>query len=227
MTTKEKNLELWSRVERTNPKFTESFEYGNKKLTAVDAYYQIKKATSLWGPYGSVWGLKDMNIAKYGEIAVLKAVFYYPGGEFEIINSISLGEKDFAKKLETDTLTKALSKLGFNADIFMGRFEDARYVEALKQQIRQRTQRPQSQTSNSSSKPSESKSKPSNADSDDANRETQIIAALKQHNLGYKKEGVFLIATGKTFEKKDFLKSIGFSWKNQKWVIPIPQLKLA
>jgi hypothetical protein len=27
---------------------------------------------------------------------------------------------------ETDTLTKAISKLGFNADIFMGKFDDLR-----------------------------------------------------------------------------------------------------
>jgi len=37
-------------------------------------------------------------------------------------------DDNFAKKLETDTLTKAISKLGFNADIFMGKFDDVKYL---------------------------------------------------------------------------------------------------
>ena len=44
-------------------------------------------------------------------------------------------DDNFAKKLETDTLTKALSKLGFNADIFLGKFDDIRYVEDLNKEF--------------------------------------------------------------------------------------------
>jgi len=70
---------------------------------------------------------------------VLNATFFFPGGEFEIKNSINLYidnaktkvDSDFAKKIETDTLTKAISKLGFNADIFMGKFDDTRYVDEM------------------------------------------------------------------------------------------------
>jgi hypothetical protein len=40
-------------------------------------------------------------------------------------------DDNFAKKIETDALTKAISKLGFNADIFMGKFDDARYVNEM------------------------------------------------------------------------------------------------
>jgi hypothetical protein len=40
-------------------------------------------------------------------------------------------DDNFAKKLETDTLTKAISKLGFNADIFMGKFDDTRYLAEI------------------------------------------------------------------------------------------------
>jgi hypothetical protein len=36
------------------------------------------------------------------------------------------------KKIQTDALTKALSRLGFNADIFMGLWDDNRYVEQVK-----------------------------------------------------------------------------------------------
>ena len=66
-----------------------------------------------------------------------KATFFYPNGQFEITNSIKIFtdnkhskiDDNYAKKLETDALTKALSKLGFNADIFLGKFDDVRYVE--------------------------------------------------------------------------------------------------
>ena len=68
-----------------------------------------------------------------------KAVFFYPNGQFEITNSIKIFtdnkhskiDDNYAKKLETDALTKALSKLGFNADIFLGKFDDVRYVNEM------------------------------------------------------------------------------------------------
>ena len=68
-----------------------------------------------------------------------KATFFFPNGEFEITNSIKIFtdnkhskiDDNYAKKLETDALTKALSKLGFNADIFLGKFDDVRYLEEV------------------------------------------------------------------------------------------------
>ncbi len=76
-------------------------------------------------------------------LVVFKATFFYPQGEFEICNSIKIFmdkkhnsiDDNFAKKLETDALTKALSKLGFNADIFLGKFDDQRYVEDAKKEF--------------------------------------------------------------------------------------------
>ena len=40
-------------------------------------------------------------------------------------------DDDFFKKVATDALTKGLSKLGFNADVFMGKFDDNKYVSTL------------------------------------------------------------------------------------------------
>ena len=39
------------------------------------------------------------------------------------------------KKMETDVTTKALSKLGFNADVFMGLYDDNRYVNQMKEEF--------------------------------------------------------------------------------------------
>ena len=72
-------------------------------------------------------------------LVTFKATFYYPTGEFETINTISIYkdnaqtkvDDDLAKKVETDSLTKSLSKLGFSADIFLGRYDDVRYVAEI------------------------------------------------------------------------------------------------
>ena len=64
-----------------------------------------------------------------------EAQFFYrnentQNGEFPITSAIMYisdkgkADDDFAKKLETDMITKALSRLGFNADVFMGMFDD-------------------------------------------------------------------------------------------------------
>ena len=60
-------------------------------------------------------------------------------GEFPIASSIKtmMGKRvddDCIKKVQTDALTKGLSKLGFNADVFMGRFDDNKYVATDKVQ---------------------------------------------------------------------------------------------
>ena len=136
------NMELWNSVQETDPKHTKKANVGGNKLTAIKPQYQVLKATEQWGPYGSKWGFKNIELS-YDllsiNLAVFKAIFYYPNGEFQIINSIKLYkdnactkvDDDFAKKIETDALTKALSKLGFNADVFMGRFDDMRYVDEM------------------------------------------------------------------------------------------------
>ena len=147
---KEKNLELWESVEKTDPKHTREVNVKGNKITSIRPQYQIYQATKKWGSYGDKWGLRNIELTydlKDMGLVNFKAKFYYPSGiernnpeaSFEIINTISIWrdnaktklDDEFAKKVETDTLTKALSKLGFNADIFMGRFEDQRYVNEM------------------------------------------------------------------------------------------------
>lgn len=160
------NLELWNKVEKTNPKYTKKAKVGGNAITSISPQFQIMNVTEQFGSYGSTWGFKNIeldyslvnmpfkkdktegsypNIKVIGKedsfmgLVVFKAIFFYPNGEFPIINSISLFtnndmskiDDNFAKKIETDALTKAISKLGFNADIFMGKFDDVRYVEEM------------------------------------------------------------------------------------------------
>ncbi len=142
----EDNLKLWGLVCETDPKFTKKANVRGNKITAIDPQYQVMKATEQFGSYGLSWGFKeiefDYSLLDIGMI-VFNAVFFFPSGEFPIVNSSSLYtdnaktkiDQDFAKKIETDTLTKALSKLGFNADIFLGKHDSSAYIDSLNKKL--------------------------------------------------------------------------------------------
>lgn len=146
-----KNLELWNKVEKTNPKYTKNAKVGGREITAIAPQYQIMQVTEQFGVYGEKWGFKDIELSydlvEKFNLVVFKGTFFFPNGEFEIINScklymdrnLTMVDDNFAKKIETDALTKAISKLGFNADIFMGKFDDVRYVEEMKKEFSKET----------------------------------------------------------------------------------------
>lgn len=144
------NLELWNKVEKTNPKYTKKANVGGNNITSIAPQYQIKNVTEQFGIYGKTWGFKQLNfdyslVSEFG-LVVLDAVFFFPDGEFPIKNAQKLFmdnaktkiDDNFAKKLETDTLTKAISKLGFNADIFMGLFDDVKYLAQVTEEFKEK-----------------------------------------------------------------------------------------
>lgn len=139
------NMELWDKVCTTDKAFTNPVSFG-RKFTAIDPTYQLMEATKLWGPYGDKWGLFDVQMSfvdvrcagkdkaqQWTETsAVLAGNFRYPGGEFPMfVDAPFKPGDDVAKKLQTSAVSKALSKLGFNADVFLGKFDDAQYVKEL------------------------------------------------------------------------------------------------
>ena len=153
-----KNIEFWESVSKTDPKFTKEIRNGGRKMTAINAQYQLMNATKKWGKYGDKWGLRDIklnyidNLDKGQILCVSNAVFEYPGGKFEIGSSIFVQQfvkqsylsidSDFLKKLETDMLTKSLSKLGFNADVFLGKYDDNKYVRQIELEFSEQKQKP-------------------------------------------------------------------------------------
>ena len=162
------NMKLWNAVCKTDPRYTRKANVKGNKITSIAPQYQIKMATEAMGPYGTGWGFKkvtlDYSLIEKGLI-VFTGVFFYSTedlrqAEFPIINSISIYkdnahtklDDDFAKKVETDALTKALSKIGFSADVFMGLYDDARYVQQLEQEIKQKAAYKPSQAATESAK---------------------------------------------------------------------------
>lgn len=135
------NSGLWDKVYKTDSKYTKKQTHG-ARLTSVSPQYQAKLATEQFGPYGKGWGLRNIKhdfetLGDKGVVLISALFFYILGGvrvEFEINNAwpFKFGERvdpDFMKKAETNTISKALSKLGFNADVFMGDFDDPEYMQ--------------------------------------------------------------------------------------------------
>jgi len=143
-----KNLELWEIVKTTPKERTKKINAGGREITTINAQWQIMVATAVWGKYGHTWGVKSLHYqyldfpspikenvnGKWATVGyenkmccLLDAVFYYPDGEFELsTDSTVLAGDDHRKKLLTDLTTKALSKLGFSADVFLGQ-HDSKY----------------------------------------------------------------------------------------------------
>lgn len=143
------NLSLWRSVEKTPPDMTK-YVKARGGFTTIDAQWQLRKATSMWGPYGERWGMrnithqiiemkrKDPGGESVTYSIIVKADFFYPHPEhgssvvFEIINDDEfIPGDDTLKKLITNTRSKALSWLGFSADVFLGKFDDQKYVQTL------------------------------------------------------------------------------------------------
>lgn len=138
------NMELWNLVSMTDPKSVKKVSSGGRTFDSIDAQYQIQEATRQFGSYGETWGLIDTDVTTLtvGDttLLVMKAKFFYPNGIFEINNAAKMAyvtnggkgylkvDEDAWKKLDTNTLTKALSKIGFNADVFMNKFADQEYL---------------------------------------------------------------------------------------------------
>lgn len=155
------NLKLWRDVERTPPSMTKEVSFG-RKYTAVDPHWQLRVCTAMWGPYGCNWGLKDLSysvhdvtyLEKLAErhgggyepvtqtVVILSATFFYPTNDgtvyFPIVNDerFKAGD-DVMKKLVTNTRSKALSWLGFSADVYLGKFDDVAYVKDMKTKFEQ------------------------------------------------------------------------------------------
>ena len=129
-------LILWNEVCTTDKKYTKPVKFGEggREFTAINAQHQLHNATKQFGPYGIGFGVRNETFNIIDGIVLYQADFWYKienkkEGEFPIHSSTRRIDEDFAKKIATDALTKGLSKLGFNADIFLGEYDDNKYVQ--------------------------------------------------------------------------------------------------
>lgn len=150
-------MELWNAVRTPDPAATKAFTRGGGfKGTATNAVYLIQRATELWGPMGGKWGVdivddrviegapllgKDGAVIGNELVHVIRINLRHPGGSVPgygqtmLVGTNKYGpytDEEAPKKSLTDALTKALSWLGFAADIHLGRWDDCKYVNQAK-----------------------------------------------------------------------------------------------
>jgi len=150
------SLEIWNSVSKSDEKYLKSVQYGQRKFTAIDAHYQIKTATEKFGPVGEGWGYHvDTIIHNLSpeDTVIVANVSVWHGSPSNVYGPVSgckslmrngKVDEDAPKKAMTDGLTKALSHLGFNADVFLGEFDGNKYTENNEEKLdtKSKTARP-------------------------------------------------------------------------------------
>lgn len=156
------NLELWDKVKSPDPKYTKGFSRGGGfKGTATNTQYIVRTATELWGPNGTGWGVEqtqeqyvdgapiiiDGNVVGREVIHVVRGCVWYIDSEGKTRKtSQQYGQTTFVgrnkngvftdeeapKKSVTDMMLKCMSLLGFSADIFLGLWDDNKYVNDVR-----------------------------------------------------------------------------------------------
>lgn len=156
------NLTLWQQVEKTDPHYTKPFNHGGFKGTAVNATYLAKRATETFGPMGIGWGIEVLEedlmagapLDQHGTRELIHKVrvklWYKLDGERGEL--VQFGQTTFVgrnryglftdeeapKKSLTDAMSKCLSLLGFSADVFLGRFDDSKYLREVTAEFAQK-----------------------------------------------------------------------------------------
>lgn len=139
-----KNLRHWDRFSDIDPKFTKQITGKPYKGTSPNPQYVIKCLTDIFGPVGEGFGwevvaedftplLGDVlhwcrikfwhtdrsnTFDSYGQT---KAAYVTSGGK-------NMVDEDAPKKSLTDAIIKAASHIGIASNIFLGRWDDQKYV---------------------------------------------------------------------------------------------------
>lgn len=138
------NLEHWNRFADIDPKFTKPITGKQYKGTSPNPQYVIRCLTEMFGPVGQGFGWRVMAeefreiggetlhwcriefwhtdranvVESYGQT---KAAYVTSGGK-------QMVDEDAPKKSLTDAIIKAASWVGIGANIFLGRWDDQKYV---------------------------------------------------------------------------------------------------
>lgn len=146
------NLNIWEKFEDIDPKFTKAITGKAYKGTSPNPQYVIKCLTEMFGPVGQGFGWRVVAEAfeplgqevlhwcriefwhtdrantfeSYGQT---KAAYGTNAGKFMV-------DEDAPKKSLTDAIIKAASHIGIAANIFLGRWDDQKYVAEVNAEYR-------------------------------------------------------------------------------------------
>lgn len=133
------NMKIWDAVAKTNPAYTKKVTQRGG-FTAIAASYQIMEATRQFGPLGVGWGYSTGETFFHDNLMFVPVTIWHTAREntfgpivgcAEWKNPKGYLDSAVSKKATTDAITKGLSQLGFNADVFLGKFDDNKYVAEM------------------------------------------------------------------------------------------------
>jgi len=146
------NLSIWNKYADIDPKFTKPITGKQYKGTSPNPQYVIKCLTDMFGPVGQGFGWRVIAeaftplgeevlhwcriefwhtdranvIESYGQT---KAAYKTSSGKYMV-------DEDAPKKSLTDAIVKAASYIGVGASIFLGQWDDQKYVAEVNAEYR-------------------------------------------------------------------------------------------
>lgn len=148
------NLELWKKLAKSDPDQVKPFKrFGGFSGHSIDPVYVLHKMTSIFGPCGHGWKISKPDFTTVtsndGLVSVHCTVMVsvklpgeeefgepIPGvGGDHVIATRKSGkfvDDEAFKKAYTDAIGNALKMLGMAADIRLGKFDDQKYVDHLR-----------------------------------------------------------------------------------------------
>jgi hypothetical protein len=152
------NKDLWHSVSKTDPRAVKPITGKQYQGNSPKPYWLIERATEEFGPIGIGWGVtvKSERFERLGEFDVLHvavvSVWYVKDGKrtesfdqmggtkaaYKTAKGTLMVDEDAGKKSVTDGMVKCLSMIGFAGDIFSGRWDDSKYVEATRQEFEEK-----------------------------------------------------------------------------------------
>mgnify|MGYP003113393818 CR=1 FL=1 len=141
----QENRKVWDSLKETDPRFTKKVNKGFGNITSIDPQWQIMKMTEQFGPVGQGWNYivnyEHTSDVVFAQVSVATEKnkddfwnYYGPVCSVQkLYRKTGALDDEAPKKAMTDALTKAFSHLGLCSDVFMGKFDNSKYVSELEE----------------------------------------------------------------------------------------------
>lgn len=144
------NMDLWNRYADIDPSFTKPISGRDYKGTSPNPQYVIRCLTEMFGPVGKGfgWSVLKEEFTPLGETLLhwCRIKFWWKDGEgiheveeygqtkayYLTSGGYPKSDEDAPKKSLTDAIIKGASHMGVAANIFLGRWDDQKYVDEVK-----------------------------------------------------------------------------------------------
>ena len=150
------NLKIWNRFADIDPKFTKPITGKPYKGTSPNPHYVIRCLTEMFGPVGIGfgWEVTAEGFQPLGDEVLhwCRIRFWHGDGKgFDAYGQTKalmktksgmMADEDAPKKSLTDAITKAAAQVGVGANIFLGRWDDSRYVASVAAEYKKAEDKP-------------------------------------------------------------------------------------